>query len=469
MEINNWDRVQHLFLSAADLAPGEQARFIDFACAGDTALRAEVESLLASDRKNGAAISAAVEVEAALLFDSPTLKGERLGAYRLVREIGRGGMGAVYLAIRDDDQYRKQVAIKVSRSTSRRRPRVKRGMDTVELLERFRHERQILANLDHPYIARLIDGGTTADGRPFFAMEYIEGRPVDAFCAEHALDTDARCRLFLRICEAISHAHRNLVVHRDLKPGNIFVTSDGTPKLLDFGVAKLLGGDGRWGETLPTMQRPFTPEYASPEQVRGLPITTATDVYSLGVVFYELLTGQRARAVRAKSPFEVEPAVCASEVVRPSLVARNLDPDLDNIVLMAVRKEAERRYQSVDQFADDVRRYMEGRPMAARQDSFGYRSRKFLRRNRFSAAAAAAVLVSLVTGIVVSVTESRQAEAARRTADAERLVAVRERSRAEAEARQAEAAHQAEAQQRRIADQQRDSVSAPSPSGAPRI
>ncbi len=443
MQVDNWDRVQQLFLSTVDLPLEEQVRFLDHACSGDARLRDEVESLLASDRKSTELISAAVGTESALLFASETLEGERLGAYRVIRQIGRGGMGAVYLARRDDDQYRKQTAIKV----------VKRGMDTVDVLERFRHERQILANLDHPYIARLLDGGTTPDGRPFFVMEFVEGRPVDAYCRERELDIKGRCRLFLRILEAVAYAHRSLVVHRDLKPGNIFVTDDGTPKLLDFGVAKLLAGSPA-GHTTAVLSRPFTPEYASPEQVLGEAVTTATDVYSLGAVFYEILTGELAQPVENRTPAGVERAVCGAAIVPPRAVNPQLDPDLDNIVLMALRKESARRYQSIDQFAQDIRCYLEGRPVAARADSFRYRAGKFLWRNRFQAGAGALIFASLLAGLVVSLVQSRRAEAGERAAEAQRSAAVLERSRAEAESRQAEAARQAESVQRGIAEQE---------------
>jgi tetratricopeptide (TPR) repeat protein/predicted Ser/Thr protein kinase len=438
LRVDSWDRVEGLFFSAVDLPHSEQEQFLDHACFGDTELRAEVESLLQSDRKNGASISAAVETEAALLIDSP-FPGERLGAYRVLREIGRGGMGAVYLAARDDDQYRKNVAIKV----------VKRGMDTDAVLTRFRYERQILANLDHPYIAHVLDGGSTADGRPFFVMEYVQGRPVTEFSRQAALDVDARCRLFLRICEAVAHAHRNLVIHRDLKPGNILVAADGTPRLLDFGVAKLLGGhvESR-GTTLLTEQR-FTPDYASPEQVRGLPMTTATDVYSLGAVLYELLAERRPHQITGYATAEVERAVCNTEIIRPSAWVRNLDADLDNIVLMAMRKEPDRRYASVDQFAEDIRRYLDGRPIAAREDSFGYSARKLLGRHRWEVAAGAVVFASLVTATVTSETQVRRAEA-------HRIEAVQQKAHALAESRRAEIARQAEAIQRDIADQQRD-------------
>ena len=439
MDSENWDRVQSLFLSAADLPPDEQARFLDSACADDAALRTEVASLLESDRKDCRAISQSVESEAAMLLDSHTLIGGRLGAWLVGREIGRGGMAVVYLATRDDDQYQKQVAIKV----------VKRGMDTVDVLGRFRHERQILANLDHPYIARLMDGGTTPDGRPFFVMDYVEGLPLDAYSRERGLDIKERCRLFLGICEAVSYAHRNLVVHRDLKPGNIFVTKSGTPKLLDFGIAKLLGADPADGITSTVVAQPFTPEYASPEQVRGLAVSTATDIYSLGAVFFELLTGHRAQPLITRTPLEMERAICQTQTIRPSVAAPGLDADLDNIVMMAMRKEPERRYQSVDQLAEDIRRYLDGRAVLARQDSFVYRSRKFLRRRRFEMAGTAVVFASLLAGMLMALSQSRQADVARRAAEKQRQVA-------EIEGARAESARSAEAAEHRIADLQRD-------------
>jgi serine/threonine protein kinase len=432
MPVDLWDRVQAVFLSLADLSPEERAQQLDAACGADSELRREVESLLESDRASARTISSAIGSETALMLGIGTPIGDRLGAYRVVKEIGRGGMGAVYLAIRDDDQFQKQVAIKV----------VKQGMDTAEVLGRFRHERQILANLDHPYIARLLDGGTTPDGRPFFVMDYVEGQPLDVFVTGHKLDIATRCRLFLRVLEAVAHAHRNLVVHRDLKPSNIFVTGDGSPKLLDFGVAKLLAADSGPGVTAVAAARPFTPEYASPEQVHALPATTTADIYSLGAVFYELLTGQRAQPIAALTPAEIERVICRTEVARPSLLAPGLDSDLDNIVLMAMRKEPERRYQSVDQLAEDIRRHLSGRAVLARQDSFWYRSRKFAGRNRFQIAGAALIFASLVAALVITLGQARLAE--------------RERARAEAGSRQAEAARAAETQQRLIADQQRD-------------
>jgi tetratricopeptide (TPR) repeat protein len=403
-----WDRIQEIFLAASDLPLALRAAFLNSSCGADTGLRVEVESLLAADSTGRASLFTAIESEARSLLEGSALLGARLGAYRVIREIGHGGMGAVYLAERDDDEYHKQVAIKV----------VKRGMDTAEVLGRFRHERQILANLDHPYIARLIDAGTTPDGRPFFVMEHVEGRPIDIYCREEGLDLDARLRLFLRVCEAVSCAHRSLVVHRDLKPRNILVTAEGIPKLLDFGVAKLLtpGLDSGLTSTgFPV--GPLTPEYASPEQVLGLPITTATDVYALGAVLYELLTATRAHRLTSSAPAELERVICSAEVPRPSTIVAKLDGDLDNIVLMAMRREGDRRYQSVDQLAEDIRRHLEGLPIAARQDSLAYRAGRFVRRHKLAFFAAALVFASLVAGVAVSLAEARQAEASRRVAE----------------------------------------------------
>jgi len=427
---DSWERVQEIFLAAADLRPSERAAYLDSACRDDAGLRLEVESLLEEDATAEGSLDAAIQTEAANLLEERLLVGARLGAYRVIEEIGRGGMGSVYLAERDDDQYRKRVAIKV----------VKRGMDTDEVLRRFRHERQILAGLDHPYIARLIDGGTTPDGLPFFVMEKVEGEPIHAYCASQKLDLESRLRLFLRVCEAVSHAHSALVVHRDLKPNNILVTPEGVPKLLDFGVAKLLDPEADPGLTRTIHgSGALTPEYASPEQVRGLPVTTASDVYALGAILYELLTGARAQKIDTHTPAEIDRVVCETQPLRPSLAGRGLNDDLDNIVLMAMRKECERRYQSVEQLSADIVRYLSGRPVAARQDSFTYRARKFILRNRLAVIAAALVFGSLVAGVLVSVHQARQAEAARQVAETQRQAADRERARAEMERQRAQA------------------------------
>ncbi len=411
---DNWELVQQIFLEAADLSPSARADMLDRACAGDASLRREVETLLRADEISDAAVETAVAIECESLLDDSPLAGTRLGPYRIRRELGRGGMGAVYLAQRDDEQYQKRVAIKV----------VKHGMDTVEVLRRFRHERQILAGLEHFYIARLLDGGTTDDGRPFFVMEYVDGRPVTDYCREHGLDLDARLRLFLRICDAVSYAHRAFVVHRDLKPSNIFVTVDGIPKLLDFGVAKLLSADVATSVTSTALAaQPFTPEYASPEQVRGLQVTTATDVYALGAILFELLTGTRAQQLETGTPAEIERVVCETEVRRPGAVPtalaapRRLAADLDVIVLTAMHKARERRYQSVDQLAEDITRALDGLPVHARQDSVGYRARRFVARYRLPIAAATLVAVSLVGGATAAIYQALAARAAETRAE----------------------------------------------------
>ncbi|HEY5329722.1 MAG TPA: serine/threonine-protein kinase [Acidobacteriaceae bacterium] len=438
--MSDWQRIQSIFLAAADLPVEERDHAVGVLCEGDPELFDEVHSLLAADNDSSVTIDSAIQGVAATILDTPILIGERLGAYRVVREIGRGGMGSVYLALRDDEEYVKEVALKV----------VKRGMNTEEALRRFRDERQILANLDHPYIARLFDGGTTADGVPFFAMEYVEGRPVDVFCRENALSVKARCYLFLHILEAVAYAHRNLVVHGDLKPANIFVTPDATPKLLDFGVAKLVGRDPEEDPDNPSPRasRAFTPGYASPEQVRGLAVTTSSDIYSLGAVLYELLSGQRVQPVDFDTPTRIERAVCDVEVGREQLAKLNLPSDLDHVVLMALCKEPEHRYQSAAQFADDIRRSLENRPVIARENTLGYLARKFVARNLFEVAMGTLVALALIAGLVFSLAQTRRAEAARAVADSQRQIAVRERA-------EAEAARASEATQRSLADQQR--------------
>jgi len=359
----------------------------------------------------------------------------RIGPYKLIRELGRGGMGTVWLAARADEQFEKRVALKVVRAS-----------DSDEVLRFFRRERQILAGLEHPNVARLLDGGTTDDGLPYFVMEHVEGVPIDRYCDEHKLSVPERLKLFEGVCSAVQHAHRSLVVHRDLKPGNILVTEDGIPKLLDFGIAKLLNpgvAGGGSAETLVAM----TPDYASPEQVRGRAITTATDVYSLGVILYELLTGQRPYRVKSHEHVEVLKAVCESEPERPSTAVgrtgerrqadgttttttpeetgrlrhetperlkRRLKGDLDAIVLAALQKDPIHRYASVEGLARDIHRYLDGLPITARRTSSLYRLRKTAGRHKLGVAAAAAILVLLV---VLAVTSTLQANRIRKERD----------------------------------------------------
>ena len=399
-------RIDELFSEAAELPTESRPAFLTEACGDDAALRFEVESLLAYDPGTEDSISGLIEQAAAALFDSDLPEGTRIGPYRVLEELGRGGMGAVYLAVRDDDAYQKRVAIKL----------VKRGMDTDAVIGRFRQERQVLATLEHPYIAKLLDGGTAPDGRPYFVMEFVQGLSITSYSKACHLGVQARCELFRKVCEAVSYAHRGLVVHRDLKPGNILVSSDGAPKLLDFGIAKLLTADPHSSLTEVSGANPrmATIDYASPEQLRGLPVTTSADVYSLGVILYELLTG--AAPFAGKSGAEKERAICEDEP-RPASAMTRIDPDLDNIIAVALRKEPERRYRSVDELSEDIRRHFAGLPVAARGDGVSYRTGKFLRRHRIGVAAAAIALGGLLTGAVVAIREAHVADAQRARAE----------------------------------------------------
>ncbi|MCP3963877.1 MAG: serine/threonine protein kinase [bacterium] len=440
MTPERWQRIKDLFEQAAELQDDERAAFLSRECGGDADLRVEVEALIKSDEQDGTLLDTPVAdvLEGILAAEAATpAAGRRFGPYRVEREIGRGGMAVIYTAVRDDDQYRKQVAIKL----------IKRGMDTDAMVARFRRERQILANLEHPSIARLLDGGVSDDGLPYLVMEHIEGLPIDAYCDRYGLSTDERLRLFRTVCAAVHFAHRNLVVHRDLKPSNILVTEAGEPKLLDFGIAKLLTPDP--GETQPATVagvQPMTPEYASPEQVRGEPITTASDVYALGVLLYQLLTGRRPFRFGSRSPREIESVICKREPEKPSTVIaldppaldleaeaeppasapsdrapaklrRKLRGDLDNIVLKALKKEPERRYGSVEQLSEDLRRHLEGLPVIARADTFGYRTAKFVGRHAWGVAAALLIFLSLVAGIFATAWQARIARAERATSE----------------------------------------------------
>ena len=413
-----WKQIEAVFEQTLELAPDQRSAFLQNSCDGDKELRREVESLLESHARAGSFID-----QHSLFFsqdlaeeEPPSIQsGQLIGPYRVVHEIGRGGMGAVYLAERADRQYQKQVAIKL----------IKRGMDTDAVLRHFRNERQILASFDHPNIARLFDAGTTEDGLPYFVMEYVEGVPIDRYCNERALAIRERLELFREACAAVSYAHRHAVIHRDIKPSNILVTNEGRPKLLDFGIAKILQpGNGAEALMTATGVRPMTPEYASPEQVAGKPLTTASDVYSLGVVLFELLTGchpcfeslspeQIARVITEQEPTKPSTAVARSDGSSKSQIPnpKLLRGDLDNITLMALRKEPERRYASVEQLTEDIRRHLEARPVFARKDTLGYRTAKFVRRNRALTAAAALVLVSLVGGLFATTWEAQRARA----------------------------------------------------------
>lgn len=414
-----WARIKEIAGAALELDPARRPGFVRQECGEDDQLRQEVESLLAH---HSVADSLFENPPAQSLFAlaGNSLIGRRIGAYRVVREIGLGGMAVVYLAARDDREFVRQVAIKM----------VKAGANSSEILRRFRNERQTLAALDHPNIVKLLDGGTTEEGWPYLVMEYVEGLPIDKYCNEKRLSLPERLRLFCVVCSAVGYAHRHQVIHRDLKPRNILITQDGVPRLLDFGIAKVLSPDlaadqattvGEW--------RPMTPEYASPEQVKGQPITAAADIYSLAVLLYEILSGFRPYGTDFSSWAEIEHAVCeqipadpsaavkraksfpSSDLPSPELalpvisenrrtstdgLTRSLKGDLDTIVMMALRKEPERRYASVEEFSRDIENHLSGNPVKARKPTLSYRTMKFLRRHQESALVIAAALLAFV-------------------------------------------------------------------------
>lgn len=442
-DADRWARIEELCQAALDMGESEQLSLLESACGMDQDLRRQVESLLVFRRHAERFIETpAMDIAARVLADeqaasspdSSRMIGRAISHYQIVEKIASGGMGEVYRAVRADNQFRKEVAIKLVRA----------GQDSQFVIDRFKHERQVLANLDHPNIARLLDGGTTDDGVPYFVMELIEGQPFTEYCDSRKLAITDRLKLFLQVCSAVQFAHQRLIIHRDLKPGNILVTSKGTPKLLDFGIAKLFdpAGSTEIADATITMFRVLTPAYASPEQMKGEAITTASDVYSLGVLLYECLTGCRPYGQAVRTPHEVSRAVCEFEPEKPSTVIRRtagqppdtgsrdaarpsvsavrdgtpeklgkrLRGDLDNIVLMSLRKEPQRRYASVEQFAEDIRRHLHSLPVVARRDTLPYRSSKFVVRHKAGVAAAAIVAVVLLLGIVATLREARIAQ-----------------------------------------------------------
>lgn len=458
MNPERWQIIEEVFDSAMGCSPRERPALLAQLCKGDTGLKNQIETLISMEDVARKYLRSAVQ-EAAQEFlgEQETSEDkfvERIGNYRLLRELGRGGMGAVFLATRDDGEFRQQVALKLSRCE----------MNTKDILRRFRNERQILAALDHPFISRLLDGGATVEGLPYFVMEYVKGKPLLEYCDEQKLSMEKRLKLFRQICSAVNYAHQNLIIHRDIKPSNILVTADGTPKLLDFGIAKSLGSEviDSNGTGTRTEAQLLTPEYASPEQLRGEKVTTATDVYSLGVVLYELLTGHRPFRLMKKTPLELMRVICEEEPERPSTIIerreeqtdetrrevtidtisqardtqpdklrRQLSGDLDNILLKALRKEPERRYSSVEQFSEDIRRHLEELPVIARPDTAGYRARKFIARNRFGVLASTLAVLSLIIAVVATLAQNVQIAKERDRAAQERDTASRERERAE--------------------------------------
>jgi hypothetical protein len=446
------ERAEHVFLNALAVPPPERAAWVRGTCGGEPEVLAEVLSLLEFAEGTDhylAALAAGVGAPygAERQPQGPGSEGERIGRYHLVREIGRGGMGAVYLAERVDGEFEQRVAIKLLR----------RGLDTDDILARFRVERQILASLTHPHIARLLDGGATEDGRPYLVMELVQGEPITEYCDANRLTVRERLRLFVQVARAVEHAHGKLIAHRDIKPSNILVTEDGTPKLLDFGIARLLD-DTYSGDKSPhtrTGLRLMTPEYASPEQVRGEPVTTASDAYQLGMLLYQLLAGRRPYDLRGLTAQEIERIVAeqdrpsASSMLStsptpvdhgdagPQEIARlrrtevrglraRLRGDLDTILLKSVHPDQERRYGSAGDLADDIERHLDGLPILARVPSIRYRAGKFVRRHRTAAALVAVVVIAAATA---GAWEARHTSQVRADRDRARYDAERGRAR----------------------------------------
>jgi non-specific serine/threonine protein kinase/serine/threonine-protein kinase len=437
-----WIRIGEIFDAALREPAERRSEFLEEACGGDRDLEAEVRSLLAS---HGAADEflepgkARLELPPDALPAIPAMPaaGQTIGSWKIIRPLAEGGMGIVYLVERQDGQYQQRGALKF----------IRHGLATEEMVRRFRRERQILASLDHPNVARLLDGGTNSDGLPWLVMEYVEGVPLYQWCSEHAPTLRDRLGLFLTLCGSVDAAHRRLILHRDLKPGNVLVTADGAPRLLDFGVAKIFSTDGVAPDAeLTTLRAPLTPEYASPEQLRGEEVSTSSDVYSLGVLLYELVTGARPYPTRAEGAAALVRTVLEKDPVRPSTavaetatmpaapqpatrtlplppaggsaaLGRALAGDLDNIVLKALSKETTRRYPSVEQLATDIRRYLDGRPVQARPSTWSYRASKFVRRNRTAVAMAAVTALALVAGTVFSLWNAAEARRERIVAE----------------------------------------------------
>ncbi len=426
-----WRRIGEVFAAALGRSPGEREAFVREACAGDSAMEEEVRSLLAehalADGFLEAGRIALAIPNPELAPDPPSLAGMQVGGWQVIRELGRGGMGIVWLVERNMEGFRQQGALKLLRH----------GLMTEEMIRRFRRERRILASLSHPGIARLLDGGTTSGGAPYLVMEYVEGRTLYEHCMERSLSLAQRIRLLIEVCEAVESAHRRLVLHRDLKPSNVMVTSEGRVKLLDFGVAKMFEEDEPESQSLRTFGLLATPGYASPEQLEGSPCATASDVYSLGVVLFELTTGRSpfpAGLSRAQGHHTVERASAAAQspvdradvrraalppppLADPRMLARALSGDLDTITAKALEPDPSRRYESVAALAEDLANHLAGRPVQARPASWRYRMEKFVSRNRFAVAASTLGLAALVTGLGAAVWQASVARDEARVAE----------------------------------------------------
>lgn len=433
MTPERWQQVKGVLQEALELAPEQRLAFLDRACSTDRSLRREVESLIVVNEQIGTRFPSACPILDEALFR--LLPGKRIGPYEILEEVAHGGMGLVYRAVRADGEYKQQVAVKIVRAE----------LDAELTATRFRNERQILASLDHPNIAKILDGGTTADGIPYFVMEFVPGLPITEYCDRHKLSIDSRLEIFRTVCASVHYAHQHLVIHRDLKPSNILITAEGIPKLLDFGIAKILDPSLLPENTTMTAGGLWlmTPEYASPEQLSGEVITTSTDIYSLGLILYQLLTGHHAYRFPSRLPHEITRFIFESEPAKPSTAVRLAGPsdgenpgkidsvpemvsgsrgtsperlrrrlvgDLDNIALKAIRKEPRERYNSVEQLAEDIRRHLEGLPVTARKATVSYRFRKYALRHKVGLAAAALIFLSLLTGMALAVREALIAE-----------------------------------------------------------
>ena len=433
MFTERWDEIKEKLLTALELQPAQRSAYLAQIGAVDPELRKELDSLIASHEQTGTDFlnTPVAELSSALAArgEPSSLLGQRIGPYQIVEQIGFGGMGEVYRAFRPDDEYLEQVAIKLMCA----------GQNSDFVIHRFKDERQILASLDHPNIARLLDGGRTEEGVPYFVMELIHGQPIDKYCDEHKLPITDRLRLFLQVCSAVQYAHQRLIIHRDIKPSNILVAAGGVPKLLDFGIARILdqGAAQELFEPTLTVFRVLTPGYASPEQIKGEPITITSDVYSLGVVLYELLTGRSPYRVANRTSHELSRAACEEEAEKlssavhrtqshgdrsPAIaptgeatlrqstlekLSKRLGGDLDNIVLMALRKEPQRRYASVEQFAQDIHRHLDSLPVLARKDTVGYRTAKFVNRHKVGVIAASVIGLALLTAMALTIRANR--------------------------------------------------------------
>jgi len=446
MQTENWQAIKDTLLEALKLDPASRRTYLETAPIS-AEVRAEVESLLTHEDSAQDFMSITASGYTRELFSDPgpsrnAAINQKIGVYEIVSELGFGGMGVVYLAMRRDGQFEQKVAIKM----------LKREFNTEKIRQTFQREKEILAALTHPNIATLLDAGTTDEGIPYLVMEYIEGEPIDKFCHGRKLSLNLRLKLFNKVCDTVALAHRSLIVHRDLKPSNIVVTNDGEPKLLDFGISKLLDAEAEEAGAI-TCLGAMTPQYASPEQIKGEPVTTATDVYSLGVVLFKMLTGafpytQRAtngnflkevtettptlpsEAVKSKPP-DLADGLATSVLELSPISSSELTGDLDNIVLKALRKEPNRRYQSVEQFSADIWRFVDGMPVLARPATLRYRASKFYGRNKVAVLAAALIVISLLSGIAVALSQAKTARENARIAEQERDAAKRSSERAE--------------------------------------